>query len=103
MCVVSQEEGALLLAERVDFRLAFADFLKAGLWIDKLMDYEKPSLSVEERLAREKCSSLYLYTPEKGKLRQYDDLMTGSITHTHTYTYTYTHTHTHTHTFFYDR
>ncbi|KAJ1385548.1 hypothetical protein B484DRAFT_13940, partial [Ochromonadaceae sp. CCMP2298] len=73
-------DGANLLAESVHFRLAFADFLKSGLWIEKLMEFEKPCpTSAEERLARERKSLLYLYKSEEGKFLQYKDLMTGRL------------------------
>mmetsp|Transcript_14776 Transcript_14776/g.32618 ORF Transcript_14776/g.32618 Transcript_14776/m.32618 type:complete len:444 (-) Transcript_14776:76-1407(-) len=69
-------DGANRLAKNKSFRLALADFIKSGLWIESLLRYEAPGEPTpEECLAVQKDSLLYLYAPEKNKLAAYDELM----------------------------
>jgi hypothetical protein len=56
-------DGANRLAKSKNFRLALANFIKSGLWIESLLEYEDPT--PEEALALQKDSLLYLYVPEK--------------------------------------
>ncbi|KAJ1384327.1 hypothetical protein B484DRAFT_410823 [Ochromonadaceae sp. CCMP2298] len=78
-------EGAVLLSNNKNFRLMFADFIKSGLWIDTLLQYDPIGTTAthEERLAKEKQSPKYLYAAETNKLAAYSELLVGHVSHRH--------------------